>query len=367
MFIGGYQKMIKKIEINGFKSITNLSLDCSNLNILTGVNSAGKSTIIQSLLVFSQIIASNYNDSLNGPLVNLGLFNEVKSKFTKNKSISVTFYDENDNDFGYMINGDGINNSLGHWDLMKNREDIKKISYNEKLHYIPFDRPGVRDAYPVNTTRSKFGFKCECSLFYYEEQKKKDSSLEEALIKDFSSPSLSTQVNYWLNEILDVRMDTERKNLSDNFVTVKYTGKDGIAHTPRNVGSGISYLISILIVCLASEKGATIIIENPEIHLHPKAQSKLTEFLYFIAESGRQIFIETHSDHIINSIRVGITGKVPGYLIDSDFVSVNFITFDEIDGSECVKMEFNENGQILNPQPEFFDQFTIDLEKMVGL
>lgn len=359
--------MIKRIEIDGFKSITHLSLDCKNLNILTGTNSSGKSSIIQSLLVYSQIITSNYNYSLNGPLVNLGLFNEVKSKFTKEKRISVTFYDENDNDFGYMINGDGINHSLNHYDLMKNKEELENFSYKKNLYYVPFDRTGVRDSYPVNTTESKFGFQCECALSYYEEQKKGNSILEKALLKDSSSPSLSSQVNYWLNEILDVRMDTERKNLSDNFVTVKYTGKDGIAHTPRNVGSGISYLISILIVCLASDKNSTIIIENPEIHLHPKAQSKLAEFLYFIAKSGRQLFIETHSDHIINSIRVGITKNISEYKIDKNLVSVNFVTFDEIDGSTCIKMNFNEDGSIQNPQPEFFDQFTIDLEKMVGL
>ena len=359
--------MIKRIKIDGFKSITHLSLDCKNLNILTGTNSSGKSTIIQSLLVLSQIIASNYNDTLNGQLVKLGLFNEVKSKFTKEKKIAVTFYDEDNNDFGYEITGDGINNSLGRWDLIKNKNELINYSYTKNLYYIPFNRLGVQDTYPVNTTQSKFGFHCECALSYFEEQKKVDSVLEESLIKDSSSPSLSNQVNYWLNEILEVKMDTERKNLSDNFVTVKYTGKDGVAHTPRNVGSGISYLISILIVCLASEKNSTIIIENPEIHLHPKAQSKLTEFLYFIAKSGRQIFIETHSEHIINSIRVGITKNVPGYLIDKNLISVNFVTFDDIDGTTSIKMNFDENGTILNPQPEFFDQFTLDLEKMVGL
>ncbi len=48
-------------------------------------------------------------------------------------------------------------------------------------------------------------------------------------------------------------------------------------------------------------------------------------------------------------------------------MSVNFVTFDEIDGTTSIRMNFDENGTILNPQPEFFDQFTLDLEKMVGL
>lgn len=354
--------MIKRIDIKGFKSIKKLSLDCTNLNILTGTNSSGKSTIIQSLLVLSQIVASNFNESLNGQLLKLGLFNDVKSKFTKEKNISVSFYDENNNEFGYMINGDGINNSLGHWDLQKNNEELKNYSYQKAFYYIPFDRIGVRDTYPVNTTQSKFGFQCDCALSYYEEQKKGNSSLDGSIIRDPSSPSLSTQVNYWLNEILEVRMDTERKNLSDNFVTVKYIGKDGIAHTPRNVGSGISYLISILIVCLASEKNSTIIIENPEIHLHPKAQSKLTEFLYFIAKSGRQIFIETHSDHIFDGIRAGLA---KGDMND-EFVSVFFVVNDKEIGTKCEKINFGKKGKILNPKKDLFDQFDLDLDKMLG-
>lgn len=355
--------MIKKININGFKSIIHLELDCKKLNILTGTNSSGKSTIIQSLIVFSQLIASTYNESLNGPLINLGLFNEVKSKLIKEKRISVNFYDEDGNDFGYEIKGDGINNLLGHWDTMKNKKELLDYSYKNKFYYIPFDRTGVRESYPVNSTQSKFGFLCECALSYYEEQKKVNSVLEKSLLKDQSSPSLSTQVNYWLNEILEVRMDTERKNLSDNFVTVQYTGKDGIAHSPKNVGSGISYIISILIVCLASEKNSTIIIENPEIHLHPKAQSKLTEFLYFIAKSGRQIFIETHSDHIFDGIRAGIATET----MDNEVIAIHFITNHNEKGTECEKINFGKKGKILNPKKDLFDQFDLDLDKMLGL
>lgn len=59
---------------------------------------------------------------------------------------------------------------------------------------------------------------------------------------------------------------------------------------------------------------------KPEIHLHPKAQSKLCEFLYFVSQSGRQLFIETHSDHIFNGLRVGVAN---GSMNQED-ISVNF-------------------------------------------
>lgn len=74
-------------------------------------------------------------------------------------------------------------------------------------------------------------------------------------------------------------------------------------------------------MCLGAESDSVIIIENPEIHLHPKAQSKLCEFLYFVSQSGRQLFIETHSDHIFNGLRVGVAN---GSMNQED-ISVNFL------------------------------------------
>ena len=57
---------------------------------------------------------------------------------------------------------------------------------------------------------------------------------------------------------------------------------------------------------LSAKKGNIIIIENPEIHLHPKSQAMLGEFFAFIASKGIQLIIETHNDHIINKIRYGV-------------------------------------------------------------
>lgn len=84
-------------------------------------------------------------------------------------------------------------------------------------------------------------------------------------------------------------------------------------------------MISIIITCLGSEKDSVIIIENPEIHLHPKAQSRLCDFLYFVSKAERQIFVETHSDHIFNGIRAGVATSQ----IDRDDISVNFFALNK--------------------------------------
>ena len=62
-------------------------------------------------------------------------------------------------------------------------------------------------------------------------------------------------------------------------------------------------MTKILIVCLLAKKGNILLIENPEIHLHPKAQAKLGEFFAFIANNGVQVVLETHCENLINQVR----------------------------------------------------------------
>ncbi len=79
--------------------------------------------------------------------------------------------------------------------------------------------------------------------------------------------------------------------------------------SPFNTGAGNSYLLKLLILCLAAKPGDLLLIENPEIHLHPGAQSRLGAFLGFMAANGVQMIIETHCEHLINRIRYEVYKK----------------------------------------------------------
>lgn len=74
--------------------------------------------------------------------------------------------------------------------------------------------------------------------------------------------------------------------------------------TAKNVGFGLSYALPIIVAILSAQKDALLLIENPEAHLHPYGQAKLTELMCLAAQAGIQIIIETHSDHIINGALV---------------------------------------------------------------
>ena len=119
----------------------------------------------------------------------------------------------------------------------------------------------------------------------------------------------------------------------------------------------------VVISALSCKKGSLFIIENPEIHLHPGAQSKLLEFLSFLSARGLQIIVETHSDHIFNGLRKSIKQKK----ISAEQAKVYFFKLDENYLSRPVLIEIDENGIVKNYEKGFFDQFDEDLDDLLGL
>jgi len=70
-----------------------------------------------------------------------------------------------------------------------------------------------------------------------------------------------------------------------------------------SVGVGVSQVLPVVILCLLAKPGTLIILEQPELHLHPKLQQDLADFLLACVETGRQLVIETHSEHLVNRLR----------------------------------------------------------------
>ena len=372
--------MISKIRVKALKSIRDLSIECSNFNLFVGTNSSGKSTFLQALLVAAQ-------EELNGKYISLGEFREVRNYSMLNSSIEVEItekdkklpawikFTENKEKEGYIIEN-FLSNILSKNLLVDSIDPEQSFLPEEDVcfHYLSCHRIGVDDIYKKNMMdETDFGIDGEYAFAYL--LRNEESVVDEKLVirKSEVTNSLLGQVNYWLDYIVGTTLSINDLKKT-NYLQVKYNNNpanfssDALYCRPVNVGSGISYLISILISCLGAEEGSIIIIENPEIHLHPKAQSRLCEFLYHVSKSGRQLFVESHSDHIFNGLRVGVASDE----IKQEEITVNFFAMNENYETQCNPVVFGEYGKITGTNntmdiDDLFDQFEIDMDKMLGL
>lgn len=345
--------MIKRIQIKNLKSINEIEISPRAFNIFTGTNSSGKSTSIQALLLASQNLENKYG--LNGPLAAIGEFREVRNYFTGVNEIDITIEAGEGSVIVRFSESDPAEITL-------EGSLAERLNYsNNHFHYLSCNRIGTKDIFTRNRTVYKgVGITGEYAIDYLSQNK--DKPLDSAIIKDSTNLTLLAQVNSWLNYIVNASIRVE-SIIGTDAVKAEYRIVDGRFSRPQNVGSGISYLISIIVLCLASEKNDIIVIENPEIHLHPLSQSRLCEFLYFVSKANRQIFIETHSDHFFNAIRAGIaTGEM-----EKESVLIEFFKLGSDNCTRNYDIAIGRYGAIENPIPNLFDQFQTDMDKMIGV
>jgi predicted ATPase len=204
-------------------------------------------------------------------------------------------------------------------------------------------------------------------LNYYGENKKYEITDSNILHPNNSSPKLLEQVMEWEREI-SPRIGIKSHKKTDKY-EIEYDYKGGgnnqpIIHLkPKNVGFGISYSLPVVVALLSAKPGALLIIENPGAHLHPRGQSKLAELMVLVAQTGVQIFVETHSDHIFNGICKAIYQKK----IDKGKVKVHFFELNEENVSINTEIQFSDSGRVLNHKEGLFDQFDDDLNTLLGL
>ena len=145
-------------------------------------------------------------------------------------------------------------------------------------------------------------------FFYHQKQ---NDNISKLAIDNMEDTTLRSQVAYWLNHILGTTVKTE--NIQDNIIVAYQAPHDVEPYSPLNTGFGTSMVFPILVTCLTAKIGDTIIIENPEVHLHPKAQSKLADFFAFIAQKGVQVILETHCEHLIYKLCYNVNQGIIDY------------------------------------------------------
>jgi len=123
----------------------------------------------------------------------------------------------------------------------------------------------------------------------------------------------AAQVARWL-EVLGVgkALKVKRVSTSDRF-DVEVELADGESFSVPDLGYGVSQVLPVLVQCSFAPKGATLLFEQPEIHLHPNAARHLAQvFCETAKEKGARIVIETHSPDMISQLQIDVReGRIP--------------------------------------------------------
>jgi predicted ATPase len=122
-----------------------------------------------------------------------------------------------------------------------------------------------------------------------------------------------------------------------------------------SVGVGVSQVLPVILLCLLAERGSLVILEQPELHLHPKLQQDLADFLLACSRSGRQIVLETHSEHLVNRLRLHIADDDTAET--HDLVKLLFVENEQGITRYC-EPEFNEYGGLADNWPAGFLDLT---------
>ena len=166
--------------------------------------------------------------------------------------------------------------------------------------------------------------------------------------------SLETAVVDWLQYLgVAEGVKSEDRGKFGHELTVQIAGTQR-SHDLTHVGVGVSQVLPILIASLLSEPDTTLIFEQPELHLHPKVQTRLADFFLSITRLDKQCVLETHSEYLINRIRFRVAAAVdPNPWVEA--VKTYFVER-PLEGSTFQEVKINEYGAVIDWPDGFFDQ-----------
>jgi len=132
---------------------------------------------------------------------------------------------------------------------------------------------------------------------------------------------------------------------------------------PTNTGFGLSFVLGVVVAGLVAQPESVLLVENPEAHLHPRAQSIVGEFLGRVSGGGTQVFVETHSEHVVNGMR----RMVKHATIDPRDLRVFFFSKpgDQLEPS-VTPITVSPDAQLSSWPDGFFDQLDDDVNTLLS-
>lgn len=372
--------MISAFQIKNFKCFEDLNLKLGQLTLLTGFNGGGKSTAVQPLLLLSQNMRSSdhaENFALNGSLVKLGTIGDVLP--TEIVASPVQFIAQGRNDARLLWSFSGRAGDRFLRNTATEIIDADGLSVKEenaarraisktvsRVIYISAIREGTADAFPLPNVSddgfSTIGVDGRFAPYWY------DQLVDEEVLPARRHPSESAttfrkQLDAWIGGLFPGAQANVQSLPQVSLLSLQFRLSDiGPWRRPANIGYGLTYAFPILVALLSASDGQLIIIDSPEAHLHPSAQSEMGRILAHFARAGVQIIVETHSDHLLNGARLAVKNG----LLPHSLFQVHFFTRANSDGHGVISPEVDSNGRIYEWPSGFFDQSERDLSLLTG-
>lgn len=372
------------IHAERFKCFDTLVMPVGQLTLLTGYNGAGKSSSLQPLLLMAQSMRFATGGSglpLNGSLVRLGSASDVVSRIAGG-----------DVALGFSGGGDfarwrfGYDRDHGFSELQFRDAEFSfaqgqaapdnwrlKLDYSRPLIrsvrdliYLTAVRQSRLDAFPSPDDPSAIvgdvGAEGEFAPFWYVQRADEEVNQERRHPTE-ARVTVRGQIDAWLSTIFPGASANAESlpGTSLNKLTFKM-GRGSSWDRPSNVGFGLSYAFPLITALVTAAPGQIVVVDSPEAHLHPSAQSAMGRMLAHFAASGLQVIIESHSDHLLSGVRLAVKEKV----IDPSAASISFFDRGERwdGGAAFIPIEIRSDGGISEWPKGFFDQGINDLVEL---
>lgn len=358
--------MIDKLALINFKCFREESIDFRRLTILTGANAAGKSSVVQALLLlyYTNDFMRNMGEQWKKESIDINRVLGFQIG-APNALVSQNPTEDDDFDFAFELGEDGNKYTFQYLVDRTSPLDLQVakgcIFPDMDIQYLNAERIGPR---MVNQAGQKNGIapNGENATYLMDIADKNNRKIASAMTDNKTAvQKFSYHVEKWMSAILgEMQLDF---HTDYNKAITELKIKNSLVDTgvvPTLTGFGISYVLPIVVAGLwaSGMPRNMLIIENPEAHLHPYAQSNMGKFLALLAFCGVQVVVETHSEHIIDGARLQMA-----LLNASKQILVNYMQQAD-SGIKISAIEVSPAGELSMWPKGFFDQKQQDLRNL---
>lgn len=376
--------MLNQIDLRCFKCFELLKLPLAPLTLLSGPNASGKSSVLQSLVLLHQTMREHEWSTrlvLNGDGIRLGTAPDVIDEVFGRTKLGIALeFDGRVYDWTFQgdrqdmsmevqsvsVNGQTHNQPQELRHLLPQREAEFAESLTRRLRgltYITAERIAPQDAYEIRDPNivSVVGPRGNhaVSILHWGRDER---VLDELVLPDVP-PICLQQVEARMRTLFpEFRMELQQVPRANTVALGLRTSDATDFHSPIHTGFGITQVLPIVIAALSAKKGDLILIENPEVHLHPAGQALMGQFLAEVAQAGIQVLAETHSDHVLNGVRRAVKSK----RLAASQVAIHFFRPRSEDRPQVLSPMLDDSGNIDSWPEGFFDQFDKDTNYFAG-